>query len=315
MSTSIILVNSTLAQSPAASPAARTGESPPLSISPFLILSGVLAVALIGLTIYGKFQIDQFAKKAKFEEFKNQELKKKLKLALGTITKMETNPDLVHSREFNLDYLRMRMEEEVFHFAIVNQIKVKVKDKISEALRPSQAKEGKLGVSAAARQVDEIFDVEYEPGDLPKGVKRVLFRIQIKLTKLPAVPTSQTVSQIIDCIETYLSPTASHDNWQPAMGGRLVNLHWDQKAKPTPLLVLEQLNEGSNVTIRTTRRPPIALPKEEAGGAATSAKTPAATGDQPQKSKGQAQSRSNGQSQQGKSRGSSSRVSRSGRPS
>ncbi|MBD2314509.1 hypothetical protein H6G20_22830 [Desertifilum sp. FACHB-1129] len=312
MPTPIILVNPMLAQAPAASPAARTGESPP--ISPWMIISGALLVALIGLGVYGKIQLDQLAKKVKFEEFKNQELKKKLKLALGTITKMEANPDLVHSREFNLDYLRMRMEEEVFHFAIVNQIKVKVKDKISEALRPTQAKEGKIGSPAAARQVDEIFDVEYEPDGSPKGIKRVLFRIQIKLTKLPAVPTSQTVSQIIDCIETYLSPTAA-DNWQPAMGGRLVNLHWDQKAKPTPLLVLEQLNEGSNVTIRTTRRPPLAAPKEGSSDAASSSGKSSSSGSSQQaRPKGQSQSGSSGQSQ-GKSRGSSSRVSRSGRQS
>lgn len=64
-----------------------------------------------------------------------------------------------------------------------------------------------------------------------------------------------TIGQIIDCIETYLSPEGDH-NTPPTIQGRLVSLDWDQKAKPTPLLVLEQLNDGSNVTIRSssTRR-------------------------------------------------------------
>ena len=35
--------------------------------------------------------------------------------------------------------------------------------------------------------------------------------------------------------------------------GRIVHIEWDQKAKPTPMLVLEQSNEGVNVTFRTTR--------------------------------------------------------------
>ena len=197
-------------------------------------------------------------KKLKFEQFRTRELEKKLKLALETIRKMETNPDLVHSRDFNLDYLRMRMSEEVFHFALVNQIKIKVKDKISQALRPTQANQGSVGIaSSTGRQVDETFDIEYETGVAPNIVKRVLFRVQIRLMKLPTQATSSTISQIINCIETYLSPKEDDDTWQPTIQGRIVYMHWDQKAKPTPLLVLEQSNEGVNVTFRTSRQTPL----------------------------------------------------------
>ena len=147
----------------------------------------------------------------------------------------------------------MRMEEEQFHFIIMNQIKIKVKEKISLALRPSQAEQGALGIaSGSGRHVDEIFDVEYDPSNSPKGTKRVLFRIQVKLTKLPTQPTSVTINQIIDCMQKYMSQS-TEDNWQPTIQGRIATMHWDQKAKPTPLLVLEQLNEGANVTFRTTR--------------------------------------------------------------
>ncbi|TAF05931.1 MAG: hypothetical protein EAZ76_18750, partial [Nostocales cyanobacterium] len=205
--------------------------------------------------------VQRYEKKVKFEKFRTRELEKKLKLALETIRKMETNPDLIHSRDFNLDYLRMRMSEEVFHFGIVNQIKVKIKDKISTALRPGQSQQGQVGVaSSAGRQVDEIFDVEHETGVPPNTVKRVLFRIQIRLIKLPTQATSTTISQIMDCIETYLSPRNEDDSWQPTIQGRIVYMHWDQKAKPTPLLVLEQSNEGVNVTFRTTRQPNSTTP-------------------------------------------------------
>jgi len=102
--------------------------------------------------------------------------------------------------------------------------------------------------------VDEIFDVEYETGTPPNSAKRVLFRIQIRLMKLPTQATSATISQIIDCIETYLSPMEDEDTWQPTIQGRIASMHWDQKAKPTPLLVLEQSNEGVNVTFRTSRQ-------------------------------------------------------------
>ncbi len=216
--------------------------------------SAGLGFLLVALIIYGKIKFDKHQKRLRFEHFRVRELEKKLKLALETIRKMEANPDLINSREFNLDYLRMRMDEEVFHFAIVNQVKIKVKDKITQALRPSQANTGVVGIASnVGRQVDEIFDVEHETGTAPNIKKRVLFRIQIKLMKLPTQTTSATISQIIDCIETYLSPAGDNDTWQPTIQGRIAHMHWDQKAKPTPLLVLEQSNEGVNVTFRTSR--------------------------------------------------------------
>jgi hypothetical protein len=221
---------------------------------PWMLATGGLVVLILILGVISAIQFNKIQKEVRFETFKNRELQKKLKFAVEMISKMERNPDLIHSREFNLDYLRMRMAEEMFHFAIVNQIKIKVKDKITVALRPTQAIQGEIGIASTGRQIGEIFDVEYEPGgDLPKGTKRVLFRIEIKILKLPTQPTSVTINQIIDCIETFLSPTHENETWQPAIQGRIANMRWDQKAKPTPLLVLEQTQEGSNVTFRTTR--------------------------------------------------------------
>lgn len=248
MTVPIISIDPRLAQ---ASKPAQPGSSPLENV--WFLSSGVLVLLLLGLAAYTKLQTSKLEKLKRFEEFKNRELQKKLKLALNTISKMEKNPDLIHSREFNLDYLRMRMDEEQFHFIIMNQMKIKVKEKISLALRPSQAEQGLLGIaSGSGRQVDEIFDVEYDPTNSPRGTKRVLFRIQVKLTKLPTQPTSVTINQIIECMQKYMSQDTD-DNWQPTIQGRIASMHWDQKAKPTPLLVLEQLNEGANVTFRTTR--------------------------------------------------------------
>ncbi|BAZ50469.1 hypothetical protein NIES4103_30850 [Nostoc sp. NIES-4103] len=247
-----------IAQSSGTKPKKITQQpaSDPQTPSVLLLGSGGLVLVAVAAVVFLKVQTIQLDKKLKFERFRARELEKKLKLALESIRKMETNPDLVNSRDFNLDYLRMRMSEEVFHFAIVNQIKIKVKDKISQALRPTQAQQGTLGIAnSTGRQVDEMFDVEYETGTPPNSAKRVLFRIQIRLMKLPTQATSATISQIIDCIETYLSPIDDEDTWQPTIQGRIASMHWDQKAKPTPLLVLEQSNEGVNVTFRTSRQP------------------------------------------------------------
>lgn len=235
------------ATSPPANPPQGSGKLGQIG----LITSGVLFLALVGVVVYGKLKIyDQFQKDIKFEKYKSQDLQKRLKLALKTIQKMETNPDLIHSREFNLDYLRLRMDEEVFHYAIVNQIKIRVKQLISVALRPNTANH-QVGIAATGRQVDETFDVTYETEARGKRVKRILFRIQVKLTKLPTQSTSSTINQIIDCIEKFLSPNADHENWQPTIQGRVILMEWDQKAKPTPMLVLEQSGDGANVSFRT----------------------------------------------------------------
>lgn len=211
-----------------------------------------LLVTLTAVLVYGKLKLSQSHKNVQFEQYKSQDLKKKLKLALHTIKKMETNPDLVHSRAFNLDYLRMRMDEEVFHYVIVNQIKMKIVQLIGEALRPSTAKNA-VGIVPRSRQVEETFDVTYEVETQEgKWNKGVLFRIQIKLTKLPTQTSTATVNEIIKCIEIFLSATEEHDNWQPAIHGHVVLMSWDQKAKPTPLMILEQSEEGVNVCFRST---------------------------------------------------------------
>ncbi|MEL7038763.1 MAG: hypothetical protein AAFO04_24600 [Cyanobacteria bacterium J06592_8] len=254
MSALVIHTETQLAQ---ASPNQSVTES--LSSSPAIIwmgASGTLLLILIVFSILFKQKNQDLDKQLKMEKFRNKELQKKYKLALGTISKMEKNPDLIHSREFNLDYLRMRMAEDVFHYAIIVQIKMKVKQQIALALRPTQSAVGEKNNAGVGRQVDSTFDVEYETGEGTVIKKRILFRIQIRLMKLPTQATSATINQIIDCLETYLSPSDDVENWQPTIQGRIVQIHWDQKAKPTPLLVLEQSNEGMNVTFRTTRQAP-----------------------------------------------------------
>ena len=250
MKSSFVPIYSTVAQT-------TTPEHSPVAaptVNLWIGASGALFLLLVGLGIFSQMQTKKFRKQLKFAEYKNKELQKKVRMALGTITKMEKNPDLIHSREFNLDYLRMRMDEELFHFQIVNQLKVKVKQQLSVAMRPRQAEAGIIGVASKPRQVDQIFDVVYKTSEALGAKTRVLFRIEIKLAKLPTQSTSTTINQIIDCIETFLSPEAEGGAWQPTIQGRLANMHWDQKAKPTPLLILEQSHEGVNVTLRSKNR-------------------------------------------------------------
>lgn len=230
--------------------------SPAVSMAPsiWMYASGALLLALLGTNLLHYKRRRRMHKQLKFEHFKGRELKKKLKMALKTITQMEKNPDLVHSRDFNLDYLRMRMEEDTFNFAVLNNVRIRIKETIAMALRPRASDNGIVGIPSTGRQIDETFDISYTLGEGAKKEKRVLFRVQVRLVKLPTQASSQTIKQLIDCIEAFLSPTAEEDHWQPTIQGRLAHMQWDQLAKPTPLLVLEQSQEGSNVTFRTRKQ-------------------------------------------------------------
>lgn len=230
-------------------PSAENTPASPTNVTLWQGGAGLLLAAVVGGTIFFQWQIQKLQKDVRFQKFKNQELEKKLKLALRTITKMETNPDLVHSREFNLDYLRMRMDEKGFNNAILNQIKAKVNTKIAAALRATPT--GPVGVAnTSGRHIMEVIEVEYAT-DPRSDKKRVLFRIQIRLVKLPSQKTSEIVREVCECMAAYLSPEAEEEFWQPTIQGHLATLQWDQKAKPTPMLVLEQTAEGQNVTLRS----------------------------------------------------------------
>ena len=233
----------------------------------WMVSSSGLFIALIALIFYGKWKYKQLQKAIQYEQIKVASLEKRLNTALGTIRQWEENPDLINSRDCNLDYIRMRMQEPVFRNVLVNQAKVKVKQFVSTAMRINLSQNAGGGTSSKSGfNVDETFDVTYDTDSQGKSTRRVLFRIQVKLTKLPTQSTSQTIEQIVDCVEKFLSPTERrskwestgnlandrrNNNWLPTIQGHIVTMSWNQKAKPTPLLLLEQHTGGVNVSFRT----------------------------------------------------------------
>jgi hypothetical protein len=220
----------------------------------WMIGTGLGVLTALIVTLHSYRQIRRLTQQLQRERYLSQDLRKKMRMALQTLSKMERNPDLIHSREFNLDYLRLRMEEEFFHAVIVNQLKAKVKQKITTALRPSPSP---MGLGGRARIVDEIFDVEYKLDDTSTANQRVLFRSQIKLAKLPTQTTSATIKELISCIENFMDSSLQDSHWQPTIQGRIAHIHWDQKAKPTPLLVVEQSNDGATITFRSKNISPL----------------------------------------------------------
>jgi hypothetical protein len=207
----------------------------------------VLLWGAIGATVYNYWQLRKKRQQLKIESLKTYELAKKLKLALHTIDEHERNPDLIHSREFNLDYLSMRMGEPHFCDIILAQIKVNLRQKVAPALMPGKEDSGNV------RKIDVIFDVSYQPEHHDDSQIRTLFRIHVKLAKIPAHGSQSILKDLAAGLENFVVASDENRNWQPTIQGRLAVISWDQTAKPTPLLVIEQTNEGTNVLMRNKR--------------------------------------------------------------
>lgn len=94
----------------------------------------LLSLVLLSWLGYDKLKHQKIKRALYFEKFKNKELLRKLTLAQKKIRNLETDPDLVHSREFNLDDLRLRMDEEIFDHSIMNQIRLKIQKALNLAL-------------------------------------------------------------------------------------------------------------------------------------------------------------------------------------
>jgi hypothetical protein len=207
----------------------------------------VLLWGAIGATIYNYWQLQKNRQQLKIEKLKTSETAKKLKLALNMIDEHERNPDLIHSREFNLDYLSMRMEEPNFCEIILAQMKVNLRQKVAPALMPTEEDSGTV------RKVDVIFDVSYQPEHHDDSQIRTLFRIHVKLAKIPAHGSQSILKDLATGLENFVVASDANRNWQPTIQGRLAVISWDQTAKPTPLLVIEQTNEGKNVLMKNKR--------------------------------------------------------------
>ncbi len=252
------IAQSTGSDVPTVSPAIAEAVAPFQSPAGVLVMLVLLGTAM-GAGLLGYIQWRRTEAQLRLEKLKNRDLVKKLKLALNAIAEFERNPDLLHSREFNLDYLSMRMDESIFREVILAQIKIHLKQKVAPALMPPQDEEGEKGEKTSPRKVDVTFDISYKPEHQDAATKpRVLFRIQVKLAKVPTQSTSKTIKDLASALENFISATEENRNWQPTIQGRIAKIGWDQKAKPTPLLSIEQTNEGSNVVVRPSFRRRVA---------------------------------------------------------
>ncbi|MGL5033389.1 MAG: hypothetical protein ACRC6M_06260 [Microcystaceae cyanobacterium] len=202
-----------------------------------------LSFILIVLGVVTKIKFNQKQQAIANLQQSNDQLQEELSTVNEKLEASTQNPDLHFAHSILLDYIRMRMDEEVFHYLVINQIRTGVTDLIGASLRRTvEIPEESRSSTSSNLQIDHALDITYEieiaDGKWSSGV---LFRLDLKLRELPIQSSSNTVNQMLECIEVFLSHSIQQPRWTSDLQGRLITLAWDEKTKPIPLLCLEQL--------------------------------------------------------------------------
>lgn len=195
----------------------------------FVLLSGLLL-----LIAWTQRQLYRQHRRLVASLAKADQLSQELNMTLKALHALENSPDLADANCLCLDYIRMRMDEEVFHYTITNQIKQKITDTINSAIRSTFPGKDEL-------QVDKCFEVYHSlEVSAQQWREAVLFRLHIKLAQLPTQASSHTINQLLEAVEIFLAYNPQHPTWQSAIQDIELAIAWDQASKPIPVLVLQQ---------------------------------------------------------------------------
>ncbi|MEM1367039.1 MAG: hypothetical protein AAGG02_03290, partial [Cyanobacteria bacterium P01_H01_bin.15] len=177
-----------LAQATEVEPTPETPTTSQEAKSPWLYCSGVLLILFVGLAFFHRFRLRKEMKGVRLEQYKNQDLQKRINLLSGQIKALESAPDLEHAREFSIDYLRRRMGEENFSYLTLNQVRSHVQQIIVRSIRAvSKSSIGGTGKKTSMLSIEETFDVAFDVQQYQaKRQSRILFRVKLILVKIPA---------------------------------------------------------------------------------------------------------------------------------
>ncbi|MFN5516106.1 MAG: hypothetical protein ACK5CA_15545 [Cyanobacteriota bacterium] len=222
-----------LAQISSESSLAPSREEPPSA--PWLEVSFGLSGLLLVVSLWSQWRLLQARRRLRQSQDRVETLEQELQTAIPALRQRESDPDLLGARHLSLDYLRMRLDEEVFHYTVMNQIKQQVTDAINAALRATLPGKDEL-------QVNQCFEVLHSLEVAPQRWQAVvLFRVQIKLAQLPTQSSSATIQQLLEAIEEFLNRHLQHPQWITVIQNLKVALAWDNQSRPVPLLSLDQM--------------------------------------------------------------------------
>jgi hypothetical protein len=202
--------------------------------SPLLLGSVGLGSCLLLCCLWQQWRLFQQGRAIATLQRANQSLEAEKQSIEHQYQQRENRTDLKDAYTLSLDYLRMRMDEEVFHYNVMNQIRNNISEIVAVSLRTETPRAGNL-------HLDQIFNITYD-FETYEGEWRsaVLFRLKVNLSQFPLQSTSSTINQLLECIKVFVSHSTQQPSWQADLQGCVINISWDESQKPVPLLCLEQ---------------------------------------------------------------------------
>ncbi|MEB3250303.1 MAG: hypothetical protein VKK07_13270 [Merismopediaceae bacterium] len=219
--------------------------------SPLLLGSVGLSAFLLLCCLWQQWRLLQQRRAIATLQRVNQSLEAEKQSIEHQYEQEQNRTDLKDAYNLSLDYLRMRMDEEVFHYNVMNQIRNSISEMIAVSLRAETPEEGNLYL---AQTLNITYDFETYEGEWRPAV---LFRLKVRLSQFPLQSTSSTINQLLECIKVFVSHSTQQPSWQADLQGCAINISWDESQKPIPLLCLEQgelksLTQSRRLMIRNT---------------------------------------------------------------
>lgn len=200
-----------------------------------IIPMGGLAIGIMALLSAAAmgWQFCRTQQKIKQLRHQNLEQEEKLQQTKSTLQDYLNSPDLKASKILALDYLRMRLDEEVFRYQIIHQIE----DKLSRLLSQLVNAPPQDGVASNPILQDCILDIEYDLEGLEeKWHKSTVLRLHVQLRKLPIQSTSNTVKQMVEAITLFANHPQGKAEWKTPLQQQWLVLRWEASNHPLPLL-------------------------------------------------------------------------------
>ena len=200
-------------------------------------ISGLVLVAILSLgSVLSGWRCLRSQQRIKQLQQEQATQTEKLDQTLLTLQDHLNNPDLKGAKVLALDYLRMRLDEEVFRYQIIHQVQEQLTDLITQLVKSS------LPEFPPSKQIllDRLIEIEYDLEGLEgKWYRCTVLRIHVQLQKLPLQSSSNTIKQMVEAITFFLNHPQGQSEWKTPLQEQWLALRWESSNQPLPLLNLQ----------------------------------------------------------------------------
>ncbi|MGA1623494.1 MAG: hypothetical protein ACO36E_12325 [Synechocystis sp.] len=193
------------------------------------------AVLLLGTVLTGWlwWQSQQKLKQLQRENAKQGE---NLEQTSSTLQDYLNSSALRGSKILALDYLRMRLDEEVFHYQIIHQVEEKLTELVGSLVK-SPLPEG-----GTTKQIllDRLIEIEYDLEGLEgKWYRCTVLQIHVQLRTLPIQSSSNTIKQMLEAVTLFITHPQGKAESKMPLQEQWLKLRWESSNQPLPLLNLQ----------------------------------------------------------------------------